>query len=184
MKFLTAILFGVSANLDNLVIGTSYEISNKRITLFDNFLIAIIGTIGTFLSMSIGTFLSKLLPNEMANLLGAFVLILMGVYFTFQSILNKNNDTKSLNNSYKNISFKATIVLAIGLTLNNLGVGVASSVTGLSIPLVCIFNFIFSIGTIILGQSLGDHVVGKLLGKYSGIISGIILIILGTIECF
>lgn len=180
MEILSAILFGLSSNLDNFIIGISYEIGKKKITFLDNLLIAFIGTIGTFLSMEVGKLISSILPNYLSNFLGAFTIVVMGVYFTIQSVFKKNSESAKL----KDLNLKTTLVLSLGLTLNNLGVGIAASATGLNIPLVCFLNFILSLLTIFLGQVLGGKVFGRLLGKYGDITSGILLIILGLIEIF
>lgn len=180
MEFLSAILFGLSSNLDNFIIGISYEIGKKKITFLDNLIIAIVGTIGTYLSMEVGKLISSILPNYLSNFLGAFTIVIMGVYFTIQSVIKKNSEDAKL----KDLNLKTTIILAFGLTLNNLGVGIAASATGLNIPLVCFFNFILSLLTIFSGQILGGKVFGRILGKYGDITSGILLIILGVIEIF
>ncbi len=43
-------------------------------------------------------------------------------------------------------------------------------------------TFILSILAIIVGVAAGNHVLGKILGKYAPLFSGILLILLGIIE--
>ena len=90
-------------------------------------------------------------------------------------------EKSDLDNS-GDINIKEALLVAFGLTFNNLGTGVAASITGVSIQFTVISTFILSILTIIFGEAIGNHVLGKFLGKYAPLISGILLIILGIIE--
>lgn len=199
---LSALLFSLSSNLDNLVIGIAYGVKNIKIKTLPNFIIAVVTSIGTFLSMYVGKYISNFLPNSIANLLGAAVIMILGVYFIIQSIIKLAMNTKSKELSLKDITdmveyaensdldksgdinIKEALFVALGLTFNNLGTGVAASITGVNIVLTVASTFLISIFTIIVGQALGNHVLGKLLGKYAPLISGILLIVLGIIEAF
>lgn len=194
--FLSALLFSLSSNLDNMVIGIAYGIKKIKIGIIANLIIAIITCTGTFLSMSLGMYISKLLPHYIANALGSIAIGILGGYFVTQSIIKlfRNKESTALalkdvtdmvqyaeNSDLDNsgdINIKEALLVAFGLTFNNLGTGVAASVTGVSIQFTVIFTFIFSILTIIFGEAVGNHV----LGKYAPLISGILLIILSIIE--
>ena len=197
---LSALLFSLSSNLDNVVVGTAYGIKNIKIGIIANLIIAIITSTGTFLSMSLGVYISKFLPHSIANALGAGAIIILGGYFVIQSIIklvnNKNSkelalkdiddmieyaEKSDLDNS-GDINIKEALLVAFGLTFNNLGTGVAASITGVSIQFTVISTFILSILTIMFGETVGNHVFGNFLGKYAPLISGILLIILGIIE--
>lgn len=184
MLILSAFIFSLSSNIDNLVIGISYGIKDERISMFSNIIIAIITTLGTYISMEFGKFICRFISNDISNLFGSITLLLMGVYFITQSIIEKEKDKKTENKKVTKLNTKDTIFLALALASNNLGVGVAASITGLGIKWVLIFTFITSILTISIGQSLGDHIIGKFIGKYDSLISGILLLILGIVEIF
>lgn len=197
---LSALLFSLSSNLDNVVVGIAYGIKKINVGIIANFLIAIITSTGTFLSMSVGTYIAKFLPHYIANGLGAVIIVILGIYFVIQSIIKLINNTKSKELALKNIhdmieyaeesdldnsgdiSMKEALLVAFGLTFNNLGTGVAASITGVSIQFTVLSTFILSILTIIFGQIIGSHVLGKVFGKYAPLLSGILLIILGIIE--
>ncbi|WML37684.1 manganese efflux pump [Clostridium sp. OS1-26] len=197
---LSALLFSLSSNLDNVVVGIAYGIKKIKIGIISNFIIAAITSTGTFLSMSLGVYISKFLPHAVANALGAGAIIILGVYFVSQSIIKLINNKKSKELALKDITdmieyaeksdldnsgdinIKEALIVALGLTFNNLGTGVAASITGVSIQFTVIFTFILSILTIILGEAVGNHVLGKLFGKYAPLISGVLLIILGIVE--
>lgn len=199
---LSALLFSISSNLDNIVVGIAYGIKKIKIGVIANIIIAAVTTIGTFLSMSVGSYISTFLPKSVTNALGAVVIIFLGIYFVAQSIIKLRNNTKSNELALKdindmieyaeksdlddsgNINIKEALLIAFGLTFNNLGTGVAASITGVSIQFTVIATFILSIITIIIGEAIGNHILGEILGKYAPLISGILLIILGIIEFF
>lgn len=199
---LSALLFSLFSNLDNVVVGIAYGIKKINVGITANLLIALVTSAGTFLSMLIGAYIAKFLPHYIANSLGAAVIIILGVYFVVQSIIKLINNTKSKELALKNIhdmieyaeksdldnsgdiSMKEALFVAFGLTFNNLGTGVAASITGISIQFTVVSTFILSVITIIFGQAVGSHVLGKFFGKYAPLFSGILLIILGVIEFF
>ena len=96
---LSALLYSLSSNLDNLVIGIAYGIKKIKIGIIANLIIAVVTSIGTFLSMSVGSYISKFLPHFLANYLGAVVIIILGVYFITQSII------KFLNNANRILQY-------------------------------------------------------------------------------
>ena len=198
--FISALTFSLSSNLDNMVIGIAYGINKVRIGIISNLIIAFITSTGTFLSMLVGMYISKILPHSVANRLGAIVIIILGVYFVIQSIVKFSNNTNSKELALKNITdmieyagksdldnsgdinIKEALIIAFGLTFNNLGTGLAASITGVNIEITVISTFILSVLTIIFGEAVGNHVLGEIFGKYAPLFSGILLIILGIIE--
>jgi putative sporulation protein YtaF len=200
--FLSSLLFSLSSNLDNVVVGTAYGLKKIKIGIIANLIIAIITSTGTFLSMSVGVYISELLPQYIANSFGAGTIIILGGYFVTESIIklkyNKSSkelalkdiddmieyaEKSDLDNS-GDIDIKEALLVAFALTFNNLGTGVAASVTGVSIEFTVIFTFILSLLTIKLGETIGSNALGTFLGKYGPLISGILLIMLGVIEFF
>jgi putative sporulation protein YtaF len=197
---LSALLFSLSSNLDNVVIGIAYGIKKIKLGMLANLIIAFVTSTGTFLSMSVGAYISTFLPKSVANILGAGVVIILGIYFVVQSIIKLINNTKSKElalkdiddmieyakksdlDSSSDINTKEALLIALGLTFNNLGTGVAASITGVNILFTIISTFILSIVTITLGEAIGKCLLGKFLGKYAPLFSGILLIMLGIIE--
>jgi putative sporulation protein YtaF len=197
---LSALLFSLSSNLDNVVIGIAYGIKKIKLGMLANLIIAFVTSTGTFLSMSVGAYISTFLPKSVANILGAGVVIILGIYFVVQSIIKLINNTKSKElalkdiddmieyakksdlDSSSDINMKEALLIALGLTFNNLGTGVAASITGVNILFTIISTFILSIVTITLGEAIGKCLLGKFLGKYAPLFSGILLIMLGIIE--
>lgn len=198
--FLSDLLYSLSSNLDNLVIGIAYGVKKIKIGLISNLIIATVTSIGTLISMSVGKFISGFLPTSLTNMLGAVIIMLLGLYFLIQSILKlipksysnslalKNVDEimdyaeKSDSDNSGTLNIKEAFVVSLGLMLNNLGTGLAASITGVNVSITVICTFILSIALLMLGKSIGHNVLGSICGKYAPLISGVLLIILGIFE--
>ena len=209
MHIIASILLAFSASLDSLIIGIAYGIKKIRIKFSINIIIALIVTLGTLLSMVLGAILNKFIPSYICNYIGAILLIVVGLFMTFdffkeQRNLNKNEintqkenkdiieslhyDDILINNKTAdtdgsgNIEVKEAISLALALSVNNFALGLGASMSGISIPLTTIFTFIFSILILILGLKIGNSFLSKIFGKYSGLISAIIIIVMGIFQ--
>jgi len=82
------------------------------------------------------------------------------------------------------IDIKESIVLSLGLTINNLGGGVGAGISGLNIYFTAVLTFIFSILAILCGDILGTRYTAKMSVLSAGIISGCLMICLGIYEYF
>jgi len=83
-----------------------------------------------------------------------------------------------------NVNARASILLGLGLTLNNLVNGVAAGMMGLSLSLVTIFTVLFSILAIWLGRSAGNSARYRWIGYLTGPVSGLLLVSIGVYEIF
>lgn len=206
---ISSILLAISSSLDNFVIGITYGIKNIRIKFSINIIIALIVTLGTFISMALGAFLCNFIPIYICKYIGAGLLIIVGIYMGISffkeqkelkesklySLDNTTNIIESLNyddilncnktadiNHSGNIEFKEAISLALALSINNFSLGLGTSMSGINIPLATFFTFIFSILTIIIGLKIGNSFLSKIFGKYSGLLSSIIIILMGIFQ--
>lgn len=202
MHIISSIILAFSASIDSLIIGLAYGIKKIKIGFISNIVIAIVITLGTFLSMYIGLILSKFIPKEFCSLIGSFLLIGMGfwmLYDEYKKKISENNISGELMDSLNydeilindktadidhsgNIDIKEAITLALALSINNLALGIGGSIAGLSIALTTIFTFIFSILTLLLGLKIGNSYLSKFFGKYSSYISAFIIIAMGLVE--
>ena len=83
------------------------------------------------------------------------------------------------------ISLQEALPLIIALTVNNLGVGISGSMAGVSTIYTTTFTFIITVLFLVIGTFAGKTVFGRLFGKYTPLISNILLILLGIYEiCF
>lgn len=198
LNLISAILFSLSANLDNIAIGISYGIKKIHIPYISTFFIAIFTTIFTVLSMILGKSLSMLLNENIINNVSSYVLILFGIFYIIEDLIksiktpskkNTNNlknivDKRCYNPSYllKNIKIKEITNIIFILSVNNIATGIAASATGIDIFVTTVFSFLFSFLFLAIGNNIGKKVISKYIEKYSTLASSIILIIIGLIQ--
>ena len=206
------LVIAVSSNLDNVGVGTSYGIREINIPITSNFLIAIITSCGTFLSILLGGQIYHFLSEQMAGLLGGGIVILAGIWVIFQEkIMHGGREPQEekqlvaesglarfgfrqivmiLNHPILadwdfsgHIDLREATALAFGLTLNNIPNGVGAGMLGFSLSITTSAVFLVSIITIWIGIYLG-HLGIRWVGKSAGLIGGLMLILLGGYEIF
>lgn len=173
MNIISIILYTISINSDNIPIGISFKLKNKKSKFNEIFKISILTSLITFISMIIGTNISSILPIKFANRLGASVLIAFGIY-----LLIKEYKSKEITNNTQASEIYEIVLLSI----NNIFAGISASITGINYFFASIFNFIFSTIFLYLGTIIGKKINSTKLELYSNYLSAIILIILGIIE--
>ncbi len=191
MHYTSAFLFAFGANIDSLVIGLTYGIKKVKITWKSNVFIACITSLGTLISMNFGYFISMYIPKYWTNIMGCMILTTMGISMIYEYIQNsfyQKGNVMTLEDYDKDLSgvieIKEAMMLAFGLTLNNIGLGIGASITGVSIILSSSFTFILSVAFIQLSQYLGKSYLSKYLHNNAMLISGIMIFILGIFELF
>lgn len=206
MIFLSPLLLAITSTIFTLQVSSNFK--NKKIQLpkFIILLIAIIVTIGTFISMLLGKFILTFFDPSLGNIFGAVVLSLSGVYFIsdnfriqkkhagydtsfyfenglqYKSIL-ENPSIVDLDKS-NSIELKECLTLSTALILNILYTTFGAGLTGINISISIFFYFIFSVIFLYLGSLYFNTDVYNWLKKNGSIISGLIIIILGIYEAF
>lgn len=179
MHLLSALLLGISTNLDNLLIGISFGFLKKRITIKANLVIGLFSAAATCFFCYFSSIFSRF--GRIPNIIGGIIIILMGA---FSLMLSKEYDGKQ----YRDITFswKDTIVLGSGLAINCIPVAIGAGLTGLT-PL----SASLTVGALsVLSVAVGNHIgftasASKLLRpRMFCVIGGIIMIALGILELF
>jgi putative Mn2+ efflux pump MntP len=135
--------------------------------------------------MYAGLAATAILPPAVTNLAGGVILIAIGLYYLIKYFFSRQTVTeleKVEEILPRKIGIKEAFILAIALTINNLGMGIGVGLGGGSFAAILAFTFIFSILFIILGNFIGESVISKILGKYAEIASGIIMILIGVFQ--
>jgi len=202
VHLISILLFAFSANIDNLTVGIAYGIKKIKIGLLSNLLIALITAIGTFVSMAVGLAVSKILTASIANVVGSVILILIGIWIIKDFFLKKKTpeikeqkkpnltncgqilrEPEKADSDHSGIiDLKESLILAFALTINNFGLGIGASITGLNIYATVICTLFFSVIFIGLGCLVGRSYLSTLLGKFAPLISGLIIVVLGIYE--
>lgn len=202
MSFLSILLFVIAASLDILVVSLAYGLKDIKINFSSTLVIASISALGTFISMILGKFLVNLIPVKLGDIIGGLVLLLLGFYsiysyFKEKKILTSHNSENNSSPTFilenpevadkdksGNIDFKESLALSLALALNNFGLGIGASISGLNIAFTTISTFIISLIFISLGFYLSKTIKSKNISKNSNLIAGIIIIILSLFIIF
>ncbi|MGA8833818.1 MAG: sporulation membrane protein YtaF [Desulfomonilaceae bacterium] len=213
LHILTIFLLALSSNLDNIGVGTSYGARGINIPFSSNLLIAVITSAGTFVSMAIGNVISTIINPYLANTLGALLIGCTGIWVFIQEFSRRDEEKSDASELFQktnlsnqsffrkmltildhpfladtdfsgHISVKEGFLLAFALTLNNLTNGIGAGLLGLNIALTTASVVVLSIVTIWFGIQFGRYSGVHWFGRFSGRISGLILIFLGIYEYF
>jgi len=199
MQLLSALLFGISASLDALIIGITYGIKKIKISLLQNILISLITLAGTVISIGLGSSLKPLLSAQTARIAGSTLLMMLGLYYILKyirAIWKKYSSGKNLTineiqgastveseeDKKNRLSIQETAILGLALSVNNIGIGISASIAGLSLLPTAIATFICSVCFLLLGTSVGKVKILNIADKYSDLLTGLILIGLGIFE--
>ncbi len=208
----TIFLLALACSLDNIGIGIAYGVRRLSIPFGTNLLIALLTSGGTLLVMLGGHLVSRLIHPQTAIIIGGVIIILAGAWVVMQetflrqpvkpleelqlialagapevSLLKKilmilDNPFIADQDFSGHIDLKEGVILGLALLLNNLPIGLVAGLLGLS-PLLITLSVIFlSILTIWVGISTGYCLGTHWLGRLSGPVSGLILIIIGAYE--
>ncbi|WP_423798491.1 sporulation membrane protein YtaF [Neobacillus sp. SAB-20_R2A] len=198
MHYLSILLIGIAANLDNLGISVSYGLRSTRIPFVSNLIIATVSMFCAYLSIIAGTFVTRFISIGLANFAGGLIIICIGIKcivdsFSLQETPSKvkvdsnfshvisHPDLADVNDDNV-ISVKESILLGFALAINCLAMGLGAGITGLSPVLTTLSIGLFSVVSIWSGVKLGGKICGMNIGKYSNFAAGILLIMIGVYE--
>lgn len=189
MYFFSAILFGISANIDALVLGFSYGIRKQNISFFSNIILSFITFLGTFLSIGAGICLTEFFPKGTAKIVGSLLLILLGVYYCLKYMIQKRKEslteTPSMHLQSENIlPVKESLLLGLTLTINNTGIGMVASLAGVHFLLTCFLTLILCFSFLFLGNRIGTHISIGFFQHSADLLAGTIIIVMGFFHCF
>jgi putative sporulation protein YtaF len=208
---LTIFLLAISCNLDNVGVGIAYGARGIGIPLASNFLIALITAAGTGLCIVFGQQIFQVLPGEVGVILGAVLLIGMGVWIIRQEIGERGRQDQEVHpavpanglaqkswlrrlililqdpvladqDSSGYIDVKERLLLSMALMLNNIPNGVGAGLLGLSTLFTTLMVGVLSILTFWVGIGLGRSLGVRWLGRHAGTLSGLLLIVIGLAE--
>ncbi len=187
---LLSFLCAFSSSLDSLAVSISYGSKKISLPISAIIIVSFVSTIGTFLAMKFGQIIIMHSGENVVSLIGSLILICLGVYFVYDSVITKDISIKELlddpliadYNKSGVIDANEAFFLASALTINNIGVGVASSIAGLDIILTTVFTFIITVLSLKIGYVIGERYFNNYLGNYAQVVSGLIIIGIGLFK--
>ena len=176
------ILLALSASIDALGLGITYGIKKTKMSKSGNLIIFTTLFCLSGLSVFIGHYISTLFSPVVSAILGASLLILLGIYNIFKSPNNTstNFDTDGSNYIDAKEAFILGLAVAVDASCVSLGSGMIG-IAGLILPfLMAVFHtFFVNCGNIVATNITSKFTISsKLLSN----LSGIILIFIGFVR--
>lgn len=209
MAWLFILGFAFSSSLDNLGVGISYGIRGIRIGLISNIIMALICFLLSEVGIIGGQWISKVLPGMFSTLVGAFVLIIIGIRIVLLAIPRKkqtqesepvSSEAASLKGLLQNpekadldksgeIGYGEAVILGLALSANAVTNGLGAGLLGLSPLAISLTAAIGSFITVWFGTAVGRKVatlrIGSFnLGQMGTLLSGVILLVIACNTLF
>ncbi len=174
MHSFSIFILAIATNLDNLCIGMAYGCQGRLIGTKINACIALISGLVSFALCWASSFLAVEI-QETANLIGALLLIGMGVYTLF-----------STHNKQEAASIGRTSAVALGLTLavNCIPAALGAGLTGLPPHWLGVAIAAFSFLTVGIGNLTGSRIREKMTTRLLDVISAACMVGIGIFEIF
>jgi putative sporulation protein YtaF len=192
------LLIGIASNLDNAGVGIAYGVRGIRISKSANSMIAIISMLMTFVSGITGAWLSMYISSFASHLIGAIVIVSVGIYVLYQPFRKRKAVESHANHNLiqrileqpeeadldhsKTISFKESIILGSALGINALAGGFDAGVTHLHVIGTSVAVGIFSFVVISLTDHIGRKYIAVKYDQFATILSGVLLILIGIYQ--
>lgn len=199
MNFFTILLFSASATCDSLIIGLSYGSRKIKINFINNLIVGLISCLGTMIGMYTGRLFDLFLVESVTQYLGSVLLFLFGLYMFYQALYKqikaRNDKNKVISdaadlaeifdkNNSKNIELSEALILGFFLCINNVGLGIGASLSGLNILLTSFTCFVLSVLFIEVGCHLTYRFLSEKTVQYAEYIASITIMLLALYELF
>jgi putative Mn2+ efflux pump MntP len=175
------VLIAAVSNLDNLAAGVALGLRGTRITLGPNVLIAGVTMAGTAGAQTSGHALAGLLPPTVADSLGAVIIVSIGVVTVVASrspVREPATGRGRRPGPSQTLAWREAVLLAIALSLNNVGTGVGAGIAGIPPLTTTVLAGTFSLLCVGGGSQVGRH-AGPLVGRHAQLVAGLGLVCLG-----
>ncbi len=188
-----------SMTLDNFPLGVAYGVKGVRMKAATIGLITLLPVGGTLMGMVAGRYAGQWLSAAAANWIGSAVFVALGVWTLWDTLRYKKHThtpeafspaiaLHTLDGEtpakLRHVSLKEALVLALALSINNLGGGIGAGISCLNLTGVTLLTLLFGCLLLMLGYRLGAGFKTSLNGKWPGIVSGFLMLGLGIYEVF
>lgn len=210
---LNAIILAISASIDSFGVGITYGIKKTKISIAAIIVLLILSIFFTSVSITFGNILSSYISPSISSIIGASILILIGIFILYGAIFKNEKISKSksehkeysffikflgitvniikdpINSDFDNsnkIDIKEAIFLGIAMSLDSISIGFGCSTIGINSFLFTLLTSFFQILFLCAGKLLGKKIssISSIPQNIWNIISGVILICMGVIKFF
>ena len=210
---LNAIILAISASIDSFGVGITYGIKKTKISIAAIIVLLILSIFFTSVSITFGNILSSYISPSISSIIGASILILIGIFILYGAIFKNEKISKSksehkeysffikflgitvniikdpINSDFDNsnkIDIKEAIFLGIAMSLDSISIGFGCSTIGINSFLFPLLTSFFQILFLCTGKVLGKKIssISSIPQNIWNIISGVILICMGIVKFF
>ena len=164
----STVVLGFGANTENLPIGLAYGLQGREIGLFRNLVIAAVTTVATVLPLIVGQGVQGYLPSRLPDIAAGLLLIGLGLANIWIERRRPEGAVRlpvPKEALAKRPDFLETMTLSGAMSINNVGLGFAGGIAGLSNGPVAISVAGFSVLLLWLGEWLSRAVALPLATK-------------------
>ncbi|MBM7554995.1 sporulation membrane protein YtaF [Thalassobacillus pellis] len=200
--FITLFLLVIAVSMDSLGLGIVYGLKKIRLSGMPLLLIACLSSTIFYIALMAGRIVGTFIDENTAEIIGAMILILLGVWFLWQSLrpVRLNMEEGSRRPSWstpsdilkdpvradldKSGSIKGVeaVMLALALSFDTIGAGISAAFMGLpSIVTALSIGFMTSF-LLYSGWKLGDRLGQSGWFDKAGVLPGVILLLIGLIK--
>lgn len=210
-NLMALLLLTFAVSLDSFGVGFTYGLRKMKIPIQSILIIACLSGLIILVSMLIGSVLSSILSPIIAARIGGVILILLGVWITFQTFYSQEeNDVKRVDEEKVIVSFemklfgivinilkkpmeadidrsgtitgKEALLLGLALSFDAFGAGLGAAMLGFSpILLACMIGVMSSL-FLKVGMNFGHKLSYQMWVHKLSFLPGILLILIGILK--
>ncbi len=209
MEALAIIFFALAVSADGFIAGLAYGIKKIRIPFLSLIVIASASALAVSCSMVLGQGIAAILLPETAKRIGAFLLILMGIFFLTKALCDRLDNLpvsedeplvtlnlKSLGIVIKilkepvaadmdasgEISQKEAFFLGLALAVDAMGVGIGIAMTGYNILFTALSVGVLKFILVNVGIGLGKIMKNESIRSIASFVPGLVFLLIGIME--
>lgn len=201
------ILLVLALSLDAFVASIAYGTNKIKIPFKSITIINVVCALSLALSIFLGTMVKKVLPQNLTIIISFLILILLGFYYLFESIVKSYlkkrsslkekvkfklfniwfiidiyvDETKADLDKSKNLSSKEALYLATALSLDSIAIGFGSGLGSINYLNIIFLSLIFHMVALWGGLYIGEKFVSRSKVNLSWL-TGVILILLAFLK--
>lgn len=211
-NLMALLLLAFAVSLDSFGVGFTYGLRKMKIPLQSILIVACMSAVTILFSMFVGTVLSNFLTPIIAARIGGAVLILLGVWITFQTFRSRQDEVEQIQATEEKVivSFemklfgivinilkkpmeadfdrsgtitgKEAFLLGLALSFDAFGAGLGAAMLGFSPILLACIIGIMSSLFIKAGMSFGNKLTYQIWVHKLTFLPGVLLIIIGILK--
>lgn len=208
-----AVFFGITVSLDGFLAAVAYGARRIRLTALASALVSLASAFMLWLAMQVGQFFNYFLPVRGSRLLGAVLLLAVGIYLIYQEksaverpalarplkeerllaqlnlrafglIVQILQDPTTADRDRSGvITWQEAGLLALALSLDSFGVGIGAALSGIDAGAVAWVAGLATLSFLLIGWELGYR-LGKKTGHRLIYLPGLILVGLGLVNLY